>query len=244
MALDFSAGGVGDVIEAASAPAISGAFTLAALARPVTSLNSGTILGVGANASNNYIALAMLDTGQPFFETSPSSVDANGPSNATADAWCHVAGVQSSTTNRVCYLNGVAGTANTGSSNPSGMDRVTIGQLRLNGNLVSVWNGDVAEAAIWSAALTTAEIAMLSAGVSPLFVRPASLVFYAPLLGSAAGPEKDLRGGRALVYGSGMEPTPIAHARVFGFKPYSPYDYPAAAAAPQPPSLVMAPMRG
>lgn len=244
MALDFSAGGTGDYIEAASAPAISGAFTLAALARPVTSLNSGTILGVGASSGGDYIALAMLDTGLPFFETSSPSVDANGPTTAAADTWCHVAGVQSTTTNRVCYLNGVAGTANTGSSNPTTMDRITVGQLRINGGLVSVWNGDAAEAAIWTAALTAAEIGMLSAGFSPLFVRPSALVFYAPLLGSAAGPEKDLRGGRPLVYGSGQEPSPVPHPRVFGYKPFRPYDYPAAVAAAQPPSLVMAPMRG
>lgn len=243
MALTFSAGGTGDYVEAASSPTISGAFTLAALARPVTSLNSGTILGVGASSGGDYIALAMLNTGLPFFETASPTADANGPTTAAADTWCHVAGVQSSTTNRVCYLNGVAGTANTATSNPTTMDRVTIGQLRINGSLVSVWNGEAAECAIWNVALTAAEIAMLSLGFSPALVRPSALVFHAPLQGSVAGPEIDVRGGRPLVYGTGQEPTPVPHARVLRFRPYSP-SRPVPVAASPPPILVMAPMRG
>jgi hypothetical protein len=40
----------------------------------------------------------------------------------------------------------------------------------------------IAESAIWNVALTAAEIATLAAGYSPLFVRPQSLVFYAPII--------------------------------------------------------------
>ena len=42
-------------------------------------------------------------------------------------------------------------------------------------------DGSLAEAAIWNAALSDAEVAALATGVSPLLVRPGSLVFYAPL---------------------------------------------------------------
>lgn len=43
-------------------------------------------------------------------------------------------------------------------------------------------SGLIAEAAIWNAALTDAEVAVLAAGYSPLLVRSQSLVFYIPLV--------------------------------------------------------------
>jgi hypothetical protein len=125
VALAFSAGGTGDYIEAASAPAVSGAFTLSALVLVPATPDAGTFFGLGQSASTNYVALGTDDFGQIFFETSPSAVDAFSTANANLGAWNHVAGVQSSTTSRVVYLNGVAGTPNTQSSNPSGMDRVS-----------------------------------------------------------------------------------------------------------------------
>ena len=43
-------------------------------------------------------------------------------------------------------------------------------------------DGRIAEAAIWNVELTDAEVAILGKGFSPPFIRPESLVFYAPLI--------------------------------------------------------------
>lgn len=71
---------------------------------------------------------------------------------------------------------------------------------RLQPSLNSQITGDVACVAMWSAALTDAEIASLVAGFSPRRVRPQSLVFYAPLvrnlavIQAAAAPTASLAG--------------------------------------------------
>jgi hypothetical protein len=49
--------------------------------------------------------------------------------------------------------------------------------------------GVLAEAAVWTVALSADEILSLSQGAAPFMVRPASLVFYAPLTGREAASE-------------------------------------------------------
>lgn len=210
----------GQYVEATSAPAIGSlfghAFTFAALYRPTT-LDSGTVLGVGSSSTSQYVALAMLDTGQGFLEV--NGKDAFAPSNFSDGDWHSLVGVQSGATSRVFYADGVAGTANTDDADPASdvLDRTTAGMLALNGNHVSTARGDIAEVAIWSVALTADEAAMLAARVCPLLVRPAALEFYSPLWGIPPGPELDLVGGRPLVYGGlpgvGV-PTAAAHPGV------------------------------
>lgn len=212
----------GTWVEATSGPAIGSlfghAFTFSALYRP-TILDSGTVLGVGSSGTSQYIALAMLDTGQGFLEV--AGKDAFAASNFSVGDWHSLVGVQASATSRVFYANGVAGTANTESADPVSdqLDRTTVGALVINGNHTSTALGDVAEVAIWDVALTAAEAAMLAAHICPLLVRPSALRFYSPLWGSpAGGPEIDLVGGRALVYGGepGMGvPYAVPHPQVF-----------------------------
>ena len=57
-----------------------------------------------------------------------------------------------------------------------------------------VATGNIAEVALWSAALSDAEIASLAKGFSPLFIRPESLIDYWPLIGRFS-PEIDVVGG-------------------------------------------------
>jgi hypothetical protein len=96
------------------------------------------------------------------------------------DVWTHGAGVWASTTSRTAYQNGVAGTTNTSSINPT-VDRIGIGALNRT-SPAEFFNGDIAEVGIWNAALTAAEIASLADGMTCDKVRPQSLVFYAPLV--------------------------------------------------------------
>jgi len=71
-------------------------------------------------------------------------------------------------------------------------------------------DGDVAEYAAWSVELTAGEHSSLGAGVPPLLIRPASLVFYARLVSSE---DIDIVGGLALAPSG--SPTVSAHPRVF-----------------------------
>lgn len=63
----------------------------------------------------------------------------------------------------------------------SGADTITIGQMS-GANPEGYFNGSLAEAAMYNVALTDAEVAQLSLGVSPLLVRTSGLVAYWPLI--------------------------------------------------------------
>lgn len=119
----------------------------------------------------------------------------------TTTDWVHVAGVAASATSRTIYVNGVAGTANTTSLNPSctsmSLGFRTDGAIPSSGG--SYFAGQVEDAAIWTSALSAAQIASLAAGASPLVVDRANLRSYVPL---RSGSVIDLRGGSLTAYGS------------------------------------------
>lgn len=190
-------------------------FTLAGWYKP-SSIANGTVIGIGRSSTAPYIAMGMDGSGNVFIEVSDGSgVNVTGGTLSNG-VWAHIGGVQASATSRAAYLNGAAGTTNTTSKTPSGLDRTTLGGLVLNGTRLSFAGGDIGECGAWSVALTTAEMLMLAAGMSPLCVRPQSLVFYAPLT-QASSPEQDLRGALALTFGAaGAAPTKAtSHPRVF-----------------------------
>lgn len=91
------------------------------------------------------------------------------------------------------YLDGaVDGTATNSASQSTGA-ALHLGYAPGSG---SRWVGDLAEYAGWTAALDAAEMVAYNKRVSPIFLRPASCVWYAPLWGRH-NPELDLRGGVA-----------------------------------------------
>lgn len=104
---------------------------------------------------------------------------ANSTAAYTANTWSHACGVFTSTTSRTVYLNGANSATDTTSITPAGLDRTTVG-MRDRATPTSM-SGSIAEAAIWNVALDASEIAALAKGFSPRLIRPASLVFYAPL---------------------------------------------------------------
>jgi hypothetical protein len=157
------------------------------------------VLVVNANPPSTIYAGAVISgsgTGQDSISTD----------NCNLDEWSHVAGVYQ-TANKQSFLNGVASTVNTASYTPANISRLVIG-ARLSTTYGFPFNGDIAEVGIWSAALTAAEIASLSAGFTPDQVRPQSLVFYAPLVREL----RDLRGGLTITATNG--PTVADHPRI------------------------------
>ena len=69
--------------------------------------------------------------------------------------------------------------------------------------------GQIAEVGIWNVALTAAEIASLSKGMTCDKVRPESLVFYAPLVRDLI----DAKGGLAITNNNGATVAP--HPRIY-----------------------------
>lgn len=137
--------------------------------------------------------------------------DASVDSGVAANTWAHAAAVFASTTSRTAYTNGTAGTTDTTSRDAgTSINTVDVGHI----GTATPLDGQVAEAAVWTVALTTAEIALLADGLSPLFVRPQSLAFYAPLFGraGAGGEEEDWVGGAPLT--ATGSPTVTDHPRI------------------------------
>ena len=138
----------------------------------------------------------------------------NGPGGLTTNTWYHAAGTYTSTTERLAYINGVAGITNTTACTPAGADRISIGRI---GRSVPAdyLDGTVAEVGVWNVVLTAGEIMSLAKGTPPSMVRPSSLVFYSPLWGDTA--EADLTtGGRDLT---------VTGAAVAPHSPSAPYIY-------------------
>lgn len=123
--------------------------------------------------------------------------------------WHHVCAVMTSTTSRAIFMDGGNKATNTVTVAAPGWDRVSVGHVPETTHYYG--NADLAEAALWSIALTDADVALLGLGLSPLFVRPDALVFYAPLLG-ATSPEIELVGRRELALVNA--PPVVPHPRV------------------------------
>lgn len=124
----------------------------------------------------------------------------------TAGVWFHACGVWASSTSRIVYLNGTAGTEDTTSKSIS-VDALYIGRRQASSPDRYV-NGKLAEAAIWSAALTAPEVASLAKGYAPSMVRPGSLAFYLPMVRGLVG---DVVGGLQM---TNTSVTVAAHPRV------------------------------
>lgn len=142
----------------------------------------------------------------------------------TAGVWQHCAGVWASNTSRTAYLNGVAATANTTNVSPSNMDAVSLGYNK--GAASAYLNATIAEVGVWNIALVLEELVALSKGVSPLLIRPTSLVAYWPLYGNDS-PEPD-RWRNAYALTLNNTPTKADHPRIYmpaGWVPtqYRPY---------------------
>jgi hypothetical protein len=115
----------------------------------------------------------------------------------TTDTWNNLVGVFSSASAREIYFDGLTSNAAPAATiTPSGLNRTRIGSV-ITGSTYGAFDGRIADAAIWNVALTADEIAQYNLGVSPLLIRPASLVSYWPLLGRTTN-EEDWVGGRLM----------------------------------------------
>lgn len=137
------------------------------------------------------------------------AVYAESTAGYSASTWHHAAGSWPDKDNRTSYLDG--GNKGVEASSVGAMqlhDRTGIG-ASLDSTPSSYTDGSIAEAAIWNVVLTDAEVAVLATGISPLAVRPQSLVFYVPLIRDN---DEDIVGGLSLsVAGT---PTVANHPRV------------------------------
>jgi hypothetical protein len=160
-----------------------------------------------------------------------TSSAASTTSGYSADAWQHACGIWISDSSRKAYLNGGSEGAHTSLRDPSIASHNTIALSCEANATIGYMRGVIAEAAVWSAELTLAEIALLGTGVSPSFVRPSALVAYYPMFGrqGAAGNEEAWVGGTDMVQAG--SPALADHPRIIYPRRRSMIAVPSAAAS-------------
>lgn len=181
----------------ASAPASTYPITIAAWVKPSTTNANAAIAGlfstdnrrlllyIGADALLKADAIANADV------TPASAAATTGIPNGT---WSHAIGIWDSSSSRRVYLSNGSSATNTTALTTSGLTTLGLG-ARINGGTWGLFaNGGLAEVAVWNVALSADERLSLSIGTSPILIRPASLLFYAPLTGRETSTEWNLCG--------------------------------------------------
>lgn len=178
-------------LSRASAVVSAMPLTMACFFRTTSTTAIQRLIDVGQLSSGNQKwSLALLGTAAaPNTTVIANTSSVNGAYAATtaaysANTWHHAAAVYESATSRTAYLDGGNAGTDTVSVSPSGVDTTTIGATGVGASAFGQFmSGRIAEAAIWSVALTAAEIAALARGFIPPQIRPQSLVAYWPLGG-------------------------------------------------------------
>ena len=172
--------------DSTSAPVADAPITMAAwlniqaFADPsnntVVGLNGGTLSAAyifARRSGSNYTASAYVQT------DSFTAASAAGTVAISLNTWTHVCATFVSNTERNIFVGGTLDATNTTNRNPADFDKQAIGTANPSSDY------QIADAAMWNAELSDEEIARLALGFSARFVRPDSLVSYAPLVNGA-----------------------------------------------------------
>jgi hypothetical protein len=156
------------------------------------------------------VALVTADDGRVILlEFDTASSTAGSTTTYALNSWNHVCGVIASSTSRTIYLNGGGSFTNTGLRSATGMTSARVGSSHLGSGGGGSLNGDVAELAIWNAALTQSEVSTLSKGIMSDRVRNENLIFYSPLIRNL----QDVKGALPITNNNGA--TVSIHPRIY-----------------------------
>lgn len=217
---------------AGSVPITGPPLTLVGWGKSTNTTDLQVLLGLGeSGAANNGFAIqfrgdVVNDPVAAGAISGGSQSSALSTTSYQSGVWHHLAGVFVSATERIVYLDGGGKATQTASRTPTGINRVGVGAHGWFGATSRI-TGCGAECAVYNVALNDAEVLMLSLGVSPLLVRPESLVAYWPLIGRYS-PETDEVSALGLTVTGA---TNAAHPRII---------YPRRAKVWQPPAAVVA----
>lgn len=199
-------------LEASSTPVTAVPLTMACWFYSTEDANKD-LMCIGSSSDQSNFILRALDNEYVYASTYDGGTygAARSASKYGHNAWHHACGVWTDVDARAVFLDGANKGTESTSVTPVDQDRIGIGCYIWGGSTGHYFDGYIAEAAIWNAALTDSEVAILAAGFSPLLVRPASLVFYAPLIRDE---DRDIVGGLSL--SPQNTPSVTAHPPVLG----------------------------
>jgi hypothetical protein len=208
--------GTSNYLEYAGAVRTALPITISAWVYKNNTTDLDVAVAITTSSTANRCGLAFTNSAKALtFCTNTSGTGGNIASTTSysANTWNHGAAVLASTNSRSVYLNGGGSATSTVnvSSTVSAFNTTNIGTAYYNSSRQFQFGGRIAEVGIWGAALTAAEIASLAKGVSPLSIRPESLIAYWPLIGRT-DPEIDLRGRYEMTVNGAVQ---ADHPRVY-----------------------------
>jgi len=177
-------------------------------------------LGNGSGTERVFLTASGNAAGDPVsFQSITTAGTAGAAVSLTGysiNTWHHIAGVTAAVDSRYVYLDGVQSPHNTQDRNasPATWDHVDVASNFFSSSRIRYLDGQIAEVAIWNAALTSGEISSLAAGYAPPFIRPQNLVCYWPMHGraGAAGNEDPWYGTLPLLQAA--SPSLADHPRI------------------------------
>lgn len=132
--------------------------------------------------TNNYFYLAGNGTSANFRCRSDTADAVASASGLRDRAWNHVAGVSSSSTSHLCYVNGVPGTEVTTDVTPLDLTKTQIGfGTGPTSDFFPMDGGWICEVCWWATALSEGEVQALARGAHPRTVSAPYLRAYWPL---------------------------------------------------------------
>jgi len=159
--------------------ALNPPFTMACWFRSTNNTNLQTLMEIshsgGSNSGRYRIAIRGDQVGKGLIAQQVPGSFATTSTGYTVNTYHHACGVFPNTSGRTIYLDG--GGENTDGTSGSPSVTQTIFGIGRNGdgNLNEGFIGDKGEYAIWTVALTAAEVQLLALGLDPRYVRPESL---------------------------------------------------------------------
>jgi hypothetical protein len=195
---------------------ITGALTLVAWVKSTGSYGPsfrGILSKYETATTQRSYALATNSSGHMVLIVSNNgsgTLSATG-TTAVGTNWRHLAVVYTPSTRLEAFLDGASHATNTSgifASLHSGSAPLAVGMVSFSA-ANNCWDGLIAEAAVYNAALTADEIASLAKGMTCDKVRPQSLVFYAPLVREL----QDVKGGLTIT--NNNTATVANHPRVY-----------------------------
>lgn len=200
-------------------------LTVSAWIRPDDVATQMGVMGLGDKdvSTHNVLLYHRVDNAYFFHNTYGGAGILQAPfgSPPTQNVWSHMWGsVEKSGADHITKvsINNATAATNT-SSNPADFtnnDEWWIGG-RFSSSPDNPYSGYLAEIAAWSALLSADEKAALALGYSPLLIRPASLIFYAPLHNSTIdllNPGRTVTTGGSPVASPGVHPPMIYPSHV------------------------------
>lgn len=181
MSLSFN--GTTQFARSTTAVATAYPFSMSIWAYPTSDPGAAmTAIGLFASGSVSNASLIIV-TSTLVVNATCNDGTTNNPAatstSASLNTWNHLCGTWTSATARAVYLNG--GSKGTLATNrtPASLARTSTGVRDTSAQ--ALWfPGQLANGAIWSSALTDAEVAALAAGISPWEIQPHKLIWFAP----------------------------------------------------------------